>query len=174
MNEFEMIVLGNMVYFLGMKILYSEKGIIVHQLKYELKLLKRFALLNYKVGVTTADTNQKLDYDSDGDDADATKFKQLVGSLRYLFNIRPDICYAFEMDLKIKVNKPLKLMIDNKSAINLAKNLVLPARSKHIGTKYNFLRNKIHNGVLEVVCYSTQKQILAMCFPNPQGKILLS
>ncbi|XP_050878775.1 uncharacterized mitochondrial protein AtMg00810-like [Lathyrus oleraceus] len=36
----------------------------------------------------------KLDSDSDGDDVDATTFKQLVGSQRYLCNTKPDICYA--------------------------------------------------------------------------------
>ena len=269
MNEFEMTDLGKMSYFLGMEFLYSEKGIILHQMKYELELLKRFKLENCKIAITPSDTNQKLDSDSDGEDVDATTFKQLVGSLRYLCNTRPDICYAVGMvsrfmskpkwshyqaavrilryikgtlkhgvlfpfegktksellsysdsdwcgdrvdrrstsgylfkflggpiswcskkqpvvalstceaeyiagaltacqavwilnllqDLKIKVNKPLKLMIDNKSAINLAKNPVLHGRSKHIETKYHFLRNQVQNGVLEVVHCSTQKQL---------------
>lgn len=66
-------------------------------MKEELELLKRFELLNCKVVVIPADTNQKLDSDSDGDDVDATTFKQLVGSLRYLCNTRPDICYAVGM-----------------------------------------------------------------------------
>ena len=44
-------------------------------------------------------------------------------------------------DLKIKVKKPLKLIIDNKSAINLARNPVLHGRSKHIETKYHLLRS---------------------------------
>src|ERR1051325_2172980 len=62
-------------------------------------------------------------------------------------------------DLKIKVNKPLKLMIDNKSAINLARNPVLHGRSKHIETKYHFLRSQVQNGTLEVVHCSIQKQL---------------
>ncbi|XP_058740875.1 uncharacterized mitochondrial protein AtMg00810-like [Vicia villosa] len=94
MNELEMTDLGNMVYFLGMEIMYSEKGILLHQLKYELELLKRFKLQKCKVVVTPSETNHKLDSDSDGDSVDATTFKQLVGSLRYLCNTRPDIFYA--------------------------------------------------------------------------------
>ena len=94
MNEFEMTALGKMTYFLGMEILYSKKGIILHQLKYELELLKRFKLQNCKIVVTPSETYQKLDSDSDGDYVDSTTFKQLVGSLRYLCNTRPDICYA--------------------------------------------------------------------------------
>lgn len=97
MNEFEMTDLGKMTYFLGMEFRYSEKGIILHQLKYELELLKRFDLKNCKIAVTPSDTNQKLDSDSDGKDVDATTFKQLVGSLRYLCNTRPDICYSVGM-----------------------------------------------------------------------------
>ena len=62
-------------------------------------------------------------------------------------------------DLKIKVNKPLKLMIDNKSAINLAKNPVLHGRNMHIETKYHFLINQVQNGVIEVLHCSTQKQL---------------
>ena len=62
-------------------------------------------------------------------------------------------------DLKVEVEKPLKLMIDNKSAIDLAKNPVLHGRSKHIETKYHFLRNQVQKGVLEVLHCSTQKQL---------------
>ena len=60
-------------------------------------------------------------------------------------------------DLKIKVSKHVRLMIDNKSAISLAKNLVLHGRRKHIDTKYHFLGNEIQNRVLEVVHCSTHK-----------------
>ena len=85
MNAFEMADLGKMSFFLRMEFIYSEKGIILHQMKYELELLKIFELENCKVVVTPADTNQKLDSDSDGEDVDATTFKQMVGSLRYVF-----------------------------------------------------------------------------------------
>ncbi|XP_050909951.1 secreted RxLR effector protein 161-like [Lathyrus oleraceus] len=88
-----------------MEIMYSKKSIILHQLKYKVELLKRFELLNYKVDVTPADTNQKLDFDSVGDDVDATMFKQLVGSMRYLCNTRPDICHAVGM-LSRLMSKP--------------------------------------------------------------------
>ncbi|XP_050874954.1 uncharacterized mitochondrial protein AtMg00810-like [Lathyrus oleraceus] len=97
MNEFDMTDLGSMVYFLWMEILHSEKGIIMHQLKYELELLKKFELLNCKSEVTPAKTNHNLDSDFYGEDVDDIPFKQLVGCLRYLCNNRPDICYTVGM-----------------------------------------------------------------------------
>lgn len=74
-----------------MKNLHSEKGIIVHQLKYGLELLERFGLMNYKSIVIHVETNHKLDSDYDGEDVYATTFKQLVGCLRYSCNTRPTI-----------------------------------------------------------------------------------
>lgn len=97
MHTFDMTGLGNMVYFLGIEIFQYEKGIIMHQLKYELELLKRFELMNYKSAAIPDETNHKLESDDDGEDVDATTFKQLVGCLRYLDSTRSDICYVVEM-----------------------------------------------------------------------------
>ncbi|XP_050915669.1 uncharacterized mitochondrial protein AtMg00810-like [Lathyrus oleraceus] len=97
MNAFDMTDLGNIVYYLGMKILHSEKGIVVHQLKYEFELLKRFELIICKSTVTPAEITHKLDYDDDGEDVDVINFEHFVGCLRYLYSTRPDICYTFGM-----------------------------------------------------------------------------
>lgn len=93
-DEFEMTDLRKVVYFLGMEFLYTSKGIILHQLKYAIEVLKRFEMFDCKPAITPAESNQKLDADEEGEDVDATVFKQLVGSLRYLCNTRPDICYS--------------------------------------------------------------------------------
>lgn len=66
----------------------------------------------------------------------------------------------FLQELKFKVSKSVKLMIDNKSAISLTKNPVFHGRNKDIVIKYHFLRNQVQNAVLEVVHVSTQKQLV--------------
>lgn len=52
-----MIDLGNMLDFIGMEILDYDKGVILHQLKYELKLLKRSELSNCKTAITPVEMN---------------------------------------------------------------------------------------------------------------------
>ncbi|XP_050889195.1 uncharacterized protein LOC127094397 [Lathyrus oleraceus] len=156
-----------------MEILYSHKGIILHQLKYELELLKRFELMNCKSAITPTETNYKLNFNVDGEDVDVTAFKELVGSLTYQCNTRLDICCAVQMsrqkkhykihvyvsrsshflELKFKLIKPIRLMIDNKSSISFSKNQLMHGRRKHINTEYIFLRNQVQNGVLEVNVY---------------------
>lgn len=59
---------------------------------------------------------------------------------------------------KFKVRKPVRLTIDNKSTIRLAKNPLMHERRKHIDTKYHFLSNQFWNGVLYVAHINTQKQ----------------
>lgn len=97
MNAFDMTGLGNMVYFIEMKIVHFEKEIIMHQLKYEHELLKIFEMMNCKSAVTPAKTNHKLDSDADGEDINVITFKLLVGCLIYLCNTMPDICYVVGM-----------------------------------------------------------------------------
>lgn len=45
----------------------------------------------------------------------------------------------------------MQLLVDNRSATNLAKNPVAHGRSKHIETKFHFLREKVNKGMIEVV-----------------------
>ena len=57
-------------------------------------------------------------------------------------------------------------MMDNKSAITLAKTLVLHDRSKHIETKYHFIRQCIENMHVEVEYVKSLDQITDM-FTKP-------
>jgi hypothetical protein len=73
-------------------------------------------------------------------------------------------CQALWLDsvmkeLKCETSKPLLLRIDNKSAISLAKNPISHGRSKHIETKYHFIREQVSNGVIEVQYCPTELQL---------------
>ncbi|MCI16274.1 copia protein, partial [Trifolium medium] len=62
-------------------------------------------------------------------------------------------------ELKLDVEKPIKLQIDNQSAINLARNPVLHGRSKHIEARFHFLREQVNQGSLDVVHCATGSQV---------------
>lgn len=47
---------------------------------------------------------------------------------------------------------PLKLFIDNKSAIDLAKNPVFHGRSKHIDIRFHFIRDCVEKGHYKKIC----------------------
>jgi len=62
-------------------------------------------------------------------------------------------------ELNCEVEKPLKLKIDNMSAINPAKNPIAHGWSKHIETRFHFIREQVTKGMIEVVYCPTEAQL---------------
>ncbi|BAT96031.1 hypothetical protein VIGAN_10003800 [Vigna angularis var. angularis] len=69
-------------------------------------------------------------------------------------------------ELKMPMEKPIQLKIDNISAINLAKNPVSHGRSKHIEVKFHFLRDMVNKERIALVYCKTEVQ-LADLFTKP-------
>ncbi|KAK2402146.1 putative mitochondrial protein [Trifolium repens] len=106
-SEFEMTDLGKLTYFLGMELLETSGGIVLHQAKYAKEILRKFEMVDYNSSVTPADTKVKIEDDDTSEAVDSTMFRQLVGSLRYLCQSRPDISYAVGYISRF-MSKPLK------------------------------------------------------------------
>lgn len=96
-NELKMTNLGNLGYFLGLEFVQTEDGIHMHQRKYILETLERFNLKNCNNTSIPVMANLKLSYQQEETKVDATLFKQIVGTLRYSCNSRPDISFGVEL-----------------------------------------------------------------------------
>jgi hypothetical protein len=92
--EFEMKDLGLMHYFLGLEVWQSPEKIFLNQGKYAVEILKRFDMLECKSMNTPMETKLKLLVDTSSELVDATLYRQIIGSLMYLMNTRPDICFV--------------------------------------------------------------------------------
>ena len=57
-------------------------------------ILKRFGMLECKDMTTPVESNLKLLNDASSEKFDATMYFQIIGSLMYLMNTRPYICFA--------------------------------------------------------------------------------
>ncbi|GAU38713.1 hypothetical protein TSUD_396410 [Trifolium subterraneum] len=106
-SEFEMTDLGKLTYFLGMELLATPKGMVLHQAKYATEILKKFEMIDCNSSVTPADTRLKLEVEERSDIVDSTMFRQLIGSLRYLCQTRPDTSYVVSYVSRF-MSKPLK------------------------------------------------------------------
>ena len=84
----------SMHYFIGMKVWQNEDGIFLGQGKYVVEILKRFRMMDCKAMTTPMASNLKLLSDASSESVDATIYCQMIGSLKYLTNTRPDICFA--------------------------------------------------------------------------------
>ncbi|WVZ51799.1 hypothetical protein U9M48_002909 [Paspalum notatum var. saurae] len=93
-REFEMSLMGELQFFLGLQIKQSLEGTFVHQAKYTRGIFKKFEMSDSKPMTTTMSTNMALDADEDGEAVDQKEFRGMMGSLPYLTATRPDILFA--------------------------------------------------------------------------------
>ena len=96
-QHFEMKDLGTLSYFLGLEVTSSSDGYYLSQAKYAYELLSKAGITDNKTVSTPLEYNVKLT-PLDGEPiSDATRYRQLVGSLIYLIVTRPDISHVVGM-----------------------------------------------------------------------------
>ncbi|WVZ76384.1 hypothetical protein U9M48_024361 [Paspalum notatum var. saurae] len=93
-REFEMSLMGELQFFLGLQIKQGLEGTFVHQAKYTRDILKKFDMGDSKPITTPMSTNTALDADEDGEAVDQKEFRGMIGSLLYLTATRLDIQFA--------------------------------------------------------------------------------
>jgi len=93
-GKFEMSMLGELSFFLGLQVKQSKEGIFLNQSKYCKEILKRFEMENCKEASTPMLTNCYIDVDAVGVVVDQTKYRGLIGSLLYLTTSGPNIMFV--------------------------------------------------------------------------------
>jgi hypothetical protein len=93
-KEFEMSMIGELSFFLGLQIKQLKDGIFISQSKYLKDMLKKFGLENAKPIKTPMATNGHLDLDEGGTMVDQKLFRSIIGSLLYIVASRPDVMFS--------------------------------------------------------------------------------
>nr|GEV39190.1 ribonuclease H-like domain-containing protein [Tanacetum cinerariifolium] len=89
--------LGKLKYFLGIKVIDTNKGICLNQRKYVLDLLYEYGMLTYKPAKTPLMSKLVISNESTDDDPildNKTAYYKLMGKLIYVTNTRPDVSYV--------------------------------------------------------------------------------
>jgi hypothetical protein len=132
-NEFEMSLLGELNFFLGLQICQCDKGIFISQTKYIREMLKKFGMEDCKPVSTPMQTSCKLSKDDDSKDADQRLYRSMIGSLLYVTSSRPrcdagswtgckvssntkgNTCYGSKEDIQISQrNKRVWIMVSKR------------------------------------------------------------
>jgi hypothetical protein len=96
-SEFDMKDLGLMLYYLGLEVWQKRGEVFLGQGEYAIKILQKFGMMDCKSMDTPMTIDIRKVRDSDFDPVDPLLYRQLVGSLMYLVNTRPDICFAMNL-----------------------------------------------------------------------------
>jgi len=268
-NTFSMSDLGLLSYYLGMEVMQKDGVITICQSSYAAKIVQQCQMTGCNPVDTPMEQRVKLTKAKTGTEKNVTRYRSIIGMLRYLVNTRPDLSFAVgivsrfmeapdnehwaavkriiryvsgtlnygckfirgensEMlllgytdsdqagdlvqrkstsgvlfflgsnlitwssqkqrivalssceaeyvaaalgacqgvwlsrliaELKNEQVQKFRLLIDNKSAIELSKNPVHHERSKHIDTRYHYIRDCIEQGVVEVDHVRTGDQL---------------
>ncbi|GJX02242.1 retrovirus-related pol polyprotein from transposon TNT 1-94 [Tanacetum coccineum] len=228
-SRFEMSLMGEMKFFLGLQIHQSPKGIFINQAKYALEILKKHNMDNcHSIGTPLA-TKPKLDVDLSVDPVNQSDYRSKIRSLMYLTSSRPDLVQAYPKDSGFELTafsdanhagcldiqkstsggiqflaeaeyvalstscaqvmwmrtqlqdygfnyNKIPLYYDSQSAIAISCNPVQHSRTKHIHTRYHFIKEQVENGIIELYFVRTEYQLADMftkALPEDRFKYLV-
>ncbi|GKA67570.1 retrovirus-related pol polyprotein from transposon TNT 1-94 [Tanacetum coccineum] len=137
-NKFDMSMMGELKFFLGIQIHQSPRGIFINQAKYAQEILKKHGMTSCD-SIGTPMATKHLDADLSGTPVDQTKYHSMVGALMYLTASRPDIVHATCYCARYKA-KPTE------------KHLTAVKRI------FRYLKDSINMGGEKLVSWSSKKQ----------------
>nr|GEY46506.1 hypothetical protein [Tanacetum cinerariifolium] len=93
-DEFEMSMMGELNFFLGLQIKQMEDIIFFNQSKYIKEMVNKFGLEDSKPTKTPMSTEFKITKDDEADSVDSSIYQGMISSLLYLTASRPDIMFS--------------------------------------------------------------------------------
>ncbi len=96
-SEFEMSMIGELSYFLGLQIIQKPEGLFISQEKYLKEMLKKFQMEDSTPVSTPMVSGCKLRKDDTSPEVDQNMHRSMIGSLLYITASRPDIMHAVGM-----------------------------------------------------------------------------
>ncbi|XP_050876485.1 secreted RxLR effector protein 161-like [Lathyrus oleraceus] len=93
-KKFEMILMGELKFFLGIQINQSLEATYIHQSKYTKELMKKFDMLDCKISKTPMHSTCILEKDEVSNKVEQKVYRGMISSLLYLTASRPDILFS--------------------------------------------------------------------------------
>nr|GFA22931.1 retrovirus-related Pol polyprotein from transposon TNT 1-94 [Tanacetum cinerariifolium] len=90
-SKFKMSMMRKILFFLGLQISQSPRGIFINQSKYALESLNKYGFESYDPVDTPMVEKSKLDEDKEGKAVDPSHYCGMIGTLLYLTANRPDL-----------------------------------------------------------------------------------
>ncbi|GJW63517.1 retrovirus-related pol polyprotein from transposon TNT 1-94 [Tanacetum coccineum] len=155
-NNFEMSMMGELKFFLGLQVHQSPGGIFISQSQYAIELLKKHGL-DECVSMSTPMATERLDADLQGTPTDQTTYhhvdhagckddcKSTSGGLQFLVIwMRTQL-----LDYGYEYNR-IPMYSDSMSAIAISCNPVQHSKTKHIDIRYHFIKEQVEKGTVEI------------------------
>jgi hypothetical protein len=93
-KEFQMSMMGELTFFLGIQVKQMKQGTFIDQAKYTKDLMKKFNMAELKPMLTPMSMVMALDPDKNGEADDQREYRIMIVSLLYLMMIQPGIQFT--------------------------------------------------------------------------------
>jgi hypothetical protein len=103
-SEFQMSMMGELTFFLGIQVKQTKQGTFEHQAKYTKDLMKKFNMAELKPVSTLVSSAALLGPDEDDEAVDQREYRSMIGSLLYLTAPRPDIQFAVGLCVRFQAS----------------------------------------------------------------------
>ncbi|GJZ14432.1 retrovirus-related pol polyprotein from transposon TNT 1-94 [Tanacetum coccineum] len=185
-NNFEMSMMGELKFFLGLQVHQSPCGIFISQSQYAIELLKKHGL-DECVSISTHMATKRLDVDLQGTPTDQMTYRRMIGGLMYLTASRLDIAFAtfiyadhagckddckstsgglqflgrklMSWSSKKQDCTAMSIVEAEYSAIAISCNPVQHSKTKHIDIRYHFIKEHVEKGTVEIYFVGTEYQL---------------
>ncbi|GJW84518.1 retrovirus-related pol polyprotein from transposon TNT 1-94 [Tanacetum coccineum] len=149
-NKFEMSMMGELKFFLGIQIHQSPRGTFINQAKYAQEILTKHGMTSCD-SIGTPMATKHLDADLSGTPVDQTKYHSMVGALMYLTTSRPDIVHATCYCARYQARPTEKHLTMVKRIFRYLKNIINMGLSypKDTGFKLTTFLDSDHAGCLD-------------------------
>ncbi|GJZ94816.1 retrovirus-related pol polyprotein from transposon TNT 1-94 [Tanacetum coccineum] len=170
-NKFEMFMIGELKFFLGIQIHQSPRSIFINQVKYAQEIHKKHGMTSCdNIGTLTA--TKPLDADLSGTLIDQTKYRSMYPKdIGFKLTAFSDSNYAGYLDsrkstsvgirtqLRVAKYVSLPMYCDLQAAIAISCNPVQHSRTKHIDVRYHFIKEHVEKGIVKLFFVKTEYQL---------------
>ncbi|GJU77742.1 retrovirus-related pol polyprotein from transposon TNT 1-94 [Tanacetum coccineum] len=133
-NKFDMSMMGELKFVLGIQIHQSPRGIFINQAEYAQEILKKHGMNSCDI-IGTLMATKHLDADLS------------------VYGLRTQLTdYGFHFD-------KIPMYCDSKAAIAISCNPVQHSRTKHIDVRYHFIKEQVEKGIVELFFVGIEYQL---------------
>ncbi|GJR32659.1 retrotransposon protein, putative, unclassified [Tanacetum coccineum] len=154
-NKFEMSMMGELKFFLGIQIHQSPRGIVINQAKYAQEILK---IMSTSGGIQFLDCDKLVSWSSKKQDCTSmssteAEYVSLYACCAHVLWLRTQLTdYGFHFD-------KIPMYCDSKAAIAILCNSDQHSCTKHIDVRYHFIKEQVEKGIVELFFVGTKYQL---------------
>nr|GEU58560.1 putative ribonuclease H-like domain-containing protein [Tanacetum cinerariifolium] len=170
-DKLQMSSMGELSFFLGLKVKQKSDGIFISQDKYVAEILKKFDFVTMKTASTSMKSNKPLIKDEEAEGVDVHLYRSMIGSLMYLTVSRPKITFDVCACLRFMKAKDGRCFVDT-SEITTSNTLLSTAGLKTAWQRVNTLgsgEDSLKLQELMVFCTNYPNRLLVVKMKNRQS-----